>query len=409
MGDTEHRSDRSLGESLCLRGCPELHDVVVDVRCAGEGLHGRVVEVGHLVGHAGLDRRRARPDLLAELPPVFQSVHQLPFDGRVIKLGTPALPGRHDRDDRDPGMPERVGDHRDEITGVARCGALEVQDVDHAGQLSRFGVVHAHEAGAEHRAVQHGGLHRAGHVDVDAEQRRAVRLARDVQALGFGADQPPTPAWLGAGFGDGEHRSLGSEIAVGCGMLSAGHPAACCDTTPDGNAPAVRRCLDEHRPRRCACDRHRSPPPANAPAPGGELGLPNVRWMRVGNAVGCHLHPNRREVEVQLFGQDHRERRVHALPHLGGGYAQRDHTLRIDAHIRTEPLAVRTAIGRTLRVVLEEFGRDRECEPEEQAAGRTQDVAAREVDHGVLVGGGCGAMGWGISSAARRIAFLILA
>ncbi len=78
------------------------------------------------------------------------------------------------------GGPCMVADHGHAV--------VDADHLTHAGNLLRVGVVDGGERAAEHRAIHDGGVHHAGHADIEAEHCRAVYFSGRVETLGGRAD-----------------------------------------------------------------------------------------------------------------------------------------------------------------------------------------------------------------------------
>ena len=123
-----------------------------------------------------------------------------------------------------------------------------------------------------------------------------------------------------------------------------------------GNAPRLRRRLDEHRARGRAGLAQHLPHAAHAVAAGSELLTAEVR-VAVFRIGACPLGLDLRPVEVELLGDEHRHRRHHALPHLehrehdphGVVGVDLDPDVRLEDAGGLERLAVRRTEGDTCR------------------------------------------------------------
>ncbi len=74
------------------------------------------------------------------------------------------------------------------VIGDDRHGVVELCDLMHAGHLQRRRLIERGERAAEHRRGGDGRDLHARQLDVDAEHRRAVDLAGDIEPLGRRAD-----------------------------------------------------------------------------------------------------------------------------------------------------------------------------------------------------------------------------
>ena len=156
-------------------------------------------------------------------------------------------------------------------------GVVELRHLMHAGHLQRLRVVERGERAAEHRGSGDGRDLHARHLDVDAEHRRAVDLAGNIEPLGRRADDAELAGVLERDVGrDGQLGCIVDQRAVGDALLARAwttYPAR-------WSAPPHRR-------------RASSPPPRPAlPAPRRRLGAAANR--RHGWKTNCLSSARRR-------------------------------------------------------------------------------------------------------------------
>ncbi len=221
----------------------------------------------------------------------------------------------------------------------------------------------------------HGGEH-AGEVDVQAELGPAGRFGGRIQALGSAfPEQIELRRILELDvLRRRELRRLFGELAVG-ELLAAlvDHHALFRAAVGGIGFPGFRGRGDEHRARRRARLAHRLPVPAHRGRSAGRLHAED----RIGERLidPRLLDPHPRPVGVQLLGDQHGNRRVHALAHLGETAHHGDIVVRRDAQIGAHP--------RLLPGALSEPGRARQGEADDEASaghrGGLEEFAARGI------------------------------
>ena len=309
--------------------------------------------------------------------------------GAVERAGRPLLPLDADRPRAALGVPAGAAHDRQRRRRAA-VGA-ETNDTLDARQRQRRRDVDRAGAAAEHRAMPDGGEEQVGRPNVDAKPRRAVALGDDVDARRRGADQPPRLARLQLHLAGRRRRGDAGELAVmrraagGMADDAVAHEQLAGRLLPDD-----RRRVDEPRPRGRGGQTQHVPGVDHARRAAGEvdaelagdlgdhplarlrgralvpgLGLARMEVRQAGDhrrhvavqAVGRRgeqAHP--RERHVELLGDEHRQRRVGALPHLAAVHGQHDGAVAgdldpaVEAHLagvdgervdRAEPVARR--------------------------------------------------------------------
>ena len=193
--------------------------------------------------------------------------------------------------------------------------AGEQEGVDHAGQLADRLQIGGQRLGAEHRRLlQHRHAH-AGQLLVQRVKRLAVHDGLGVQLHDRLTDQLELAAGLEAqarGVGQGQPGGLGGELRV-TGLALAGRVR---DLGPRRaqlagiDLPALRRRLHQQPARHAAGAAQRLPGVRD----GAAAARPGVELARVPMAV---LDLDLVQTHIQLLGQQHQERGLHALAHLG--------------------------------------------------------------------------------------------
>src|SRR5882762_3957865 len=226
--------------------------------------------------------------------------------------------------------PVAIGEHRH--------AARDLHHLAHAANGLRLRVVDRGGLAARHgRVSDHRGEH-AGEVDVQAELGFARRFG--------GAVQAPRPALA-------EQRELArvleldvlrrrelrrffSELAVGKLLAALVHYRALLGPAFGGvGFPGFRSRGDQHRARCRARLAHRLPVPAHRGRSAGRLHAED----RIGERLidpGL-LDPDPRPVSIQLLGDQHRDRGVHALAHLREAAHHGDVVVRRDTQIGAYP------------------------------------------------------------------------
>ncbi len=267
---------------------------------------------------------------------------------------------------RGPGV---VGDHRHpgRQVGRDRLARLRARHHDHrthAWHGTRRGVVEARDAAVKIRATQHHRDARLGLLDVDAVARAAGDDVRGVHYAPRLADHAVLGRLL-------ERHGLGGERKL---------RGRSCERRvrqpPPVRVKRMRRCgLDRFH---CNAPLRRGGMPQQPAGLGAELpefrpavgdaraaarALGSEAPARLGAAkVDHHRHlldRDQRPVGIQLFGEDHGQRSLDALPDLGARRADHDAVVRLDADQDAE----RVLCWRRRR-----FGRLPECGREHQRA-----------------------------------------
>ena len=248
--------------------------------------------------------------------------------------------------------PRRRGDDAD--AAPRRLGAvrLDGHDVLHAGDRLRLRRVEARHLRAERRRAEDAGVEHPRQADVDA----VVGLADDevgvVDAVRFLAD-------------DGELRRILErdvfrhvDLRGGLGELAERRflRAVRDDAVADRDllrvdAPLRRGGADEHRPRGRAGLAHRRPHRPHAAAAARPHAA--VLLVEVG-LTDADVLPLR----IHLLGHDHRQRRAHALAHVGLRHVDGDEAVGADLDERAEGMR---GIGDRCR--------SRELQAEDEAGG----------------------------------------
>ena len=207
-----------------------------------------------------------------------------------------------------PGSGARVGRELD--------GAVDHQDLAHARHLLYLVEVGGFDFAAKDRALLDRGVEHARQRDIDAEERLAaddgvgvdagLGLANDGVVLGvFERDVVEDRAGKRGGFG--------GELSVGGDL-----PVALCRTQPalvvhseSGDGPSCRSCGYEHLAAGRSYAAQRVPGLGSGRAAAGGLAA-------VGGFVEVGLfHADVLPVDVELFGDEHRQLGLDALAHFG--------------------------------------------------------------------------------------------
>ena len=362
LQDLRHRAARA---ERVLGSGPHVADAVACPDGAVHRFHRRVGEVGNPVfgvdalrrtGERGVDIAvfdlrlvvavgQRRRDVVAEL-----RVDAFLIDG-ILAVGGPS--DVH-RGKRLASVPVAVRHHRN--------GVYQVDHVEDARHGSRGLIVERLHRGAEDRRSQGGGDLEILHFGVDAEQRAAIDLGRNVQARSGGADQPvfvrrlqPRLRW---------RRDFGSrrgELGVGrfAAALRVGDPAVAQRQFVRRHAPGRSGGFGKHLPCRGPGRAHgMEAAVAHARAAAGDLQIHRLAELQEGavhradqgvrqvhvakdealgqRVVGVFLvrrrflHAHVLPIRVQLVRQHLRQHRVDALAHLGVGNDCGDAVVRRD-------------------------------------------------------------------------------
>jgi hypothetical protein len=210
---------------------------------------------------------------------------------------------------------------------------VEHDDIAHAGHGARIRIIDARGPSAQRRRTLDRSAQHPLRARVDAVRRPSRDDVRDADGSRRSADDVELRWVLQRGrFGDRQLRGVAREFAV------VRRPAARIVMHAPGCGPAFR---GRHTPPRCrgfaqhvtrcrarATQRRPSFPHARAAA--GALPAERALIERRGN--DGDLRPR----HVQLIGDDHRQRRERALPHLDLGREHDDAAVRLDAQPRRE-------------------------------------------------------------------------
>ena len=263
------------------------------------------------------------------------------------------------------GTPPGVGHHGHAVG--------DLHHIDHAGHGLGLGRIHRFNGAANHRALLQRGVNHAGQLHVNAELGCAVDFGRCVQAPCRFADDGELARVFDGGLL--RHRQLGrcgSELPIrGFLTFGANHHAIDGFELAAVNFPFVSRCADQHLAHLRAADAELFPSVAHRSGAAGELRAADQR-------VAIHLgirrsdgHLHLAEINVELFGDQHRQRGVNTLAHFGAGRNQGDGVVIGDVH---------PGIGRVHRACRFRH-RERQGETHEQPAtangGGFQEGAAR--------------------------------
>ncbi len=327
-GQADRLRHRDLRRALGLGGSPDVAPVGPHVRRGVHRLHRRVVEIRHLVdgldlrGGAGeracrvalLPRHRALPGGKLLEPPRNGSAAParvrpfVPLDLQrpAACEGLPVRVGHHGDPGLDAGRPRPVG----RLTDRAR----DLHDVPHAGHGAGGARVVALHPPAEGGGPRHRGDEHPGHGDVDPVGRAPVHLRRRIQPPHGSPQDPEVLRVLERG---GVRRREGGRLVRELPVAEAPAARPVHDLTALGpaagalDAPSLRSRSDQHltgRGARCA-QQLIGAPHAGAAA---RAHPPHPRARVCGDVPEA----NQRPLGLQLLGEDHREGRVRALPHL---------------------------------------------------------------------------------------------
>jgi hypothetical protein len=294
-------------------------------RGAVHRLERRVVEEGRVI--LGLDPLRGRGERGLDLavvprhrnPGILQAeAHELAdarSGGRAVRARVP-----FDRQELQhlARAPPVVGDYRDRV--------LELHHADEAAQAQDPLVWDGNELPAEHRALRDGGVGHAGELHVDAEHRLADHLVVDVEAVRRAAEEVPVLGVLELHLARRlELRGGGRDLAEADlpARRSVNDGAVLSVAVRRVDLPALRRGGDQHlargraglaevflrsADRLAAAGRHRAPDAVAA------------QVLRARDELGAHFSP----VALELLGDQHRQPRRAALPHLRARDADQD-------------------------------------------------------------------------------------
>ncbi len=233
-----------------------------------------------------------------------------------------------------------IADHGDRV--------IDFDDLAHAGNLLRVGIVDAGERAAEHRAIGDGRVDHVGHAHVQSEHSGAVYFLRRIEALHRGADQLEIfrifqrHVLRRGQFRRGVHQLSVTNAAV-AGRMN--HLPGFCMTAGRIDLPLLRGRADQYGACGRAGTAHRLPGIADRRRTAGEL----AAEQRVHEEFFVRrrvIERDRVERHFELFGDQHRDRRIHALPHLDLRHHQRDFARRVDLDegVRLEHAVLRRLI-----------------------------------------------------------------
>ena len=383
-----------------LRAHPQLGAVAVQLHGAVQRLHRRVRQVGE--DELGLDAQRRtgqrrhvgvevpRPRLLGQRAELRQQRRAVGLLDRAV---VPLQPQRFAALAR---RPEAVGDDGHALGAAVQRHA---QHGAHAGHRARGAVVHAGQLRAEHRRARHHGRQHARQPHVDAVGLLAAALGAGVQPGRRTADQPEVGRVLQ--HHPGRHRlarGVGGERAVGqAAAVGRQHLAGARAQRGHVELPALRGGRQQHgaRPGAEFAVLHEAVLQRRGAA--GEVHAP--QRVGIGRVVAAVAAAHARPVGVELFGQQHRQRGLHALAELEPVDGDGDGAVGRDLHE-----------GRgLLRRLQRGFGgrgrggqrRGQHTEREAAAAGELQELAARQ-RRGLVVAG-LGLVQGAVPQAAQRV------
>ncbi len=308
-------------------GVLRLHRRMCDERIAVEAFHRlcrlreRPIGISTVVdgGRRGLTRnlRRARH---APLPAVLRRLGFVPADAQLLPRAERGPGGAcHDRD---PG--HDLGD-------VAV--ALDHEGVLHAGQRLHFLQIRLGHLSAHCWALLENCVKHPRHDLVDSEERLASDQRAIVHTADAGAEQHVVLSVLeleAALGGNGQGgRSVGelavAELALG---RSVQHAALLGPALGLGHTPLLGGGRHQHASRR------RAGPAQLIPGGGNRARPPRALTPVYGRVDPRLLHAHARPVGIELFGDDHRERRLDTLSDLRTLRVDQDRSVRADAQER---------------------------------------------------------------------------
>ena len=264
---------------------------------------------------------------------------------------------------RGPGV---VRDHRE-----PRRDRRDQPDSRDRGRRRR---VEGAQSPAGDRAPDHAREAHPGTADVARVHRLPAHDAGTVHAAPVAADQPELRRALERRIlGDGARGGRLDELAVAerAARRRVHHAPPLRAARAGLHAPARGGRGDQHLARRGAGLRQRKPERADAAAAGrAEAGVVRPRHRL--------LEKDGVDVDLELLGDDHRQRGPHALSHLGLAYGQDDPAGGVDADPRVR---AERGGGAGIRARESLHGGSREAHAEHEAAGGDgrdpQEVAAR--------------------------------
>ena len=233
-----------------------------------------------------------------------------------------------------------IADHGDRV--------VNFDDLAHAGNFLRVGIVDTCERAAEHRAVRDRRVDHVRHAHVQSEHGGAVHFLRRIEALHGGADQLEVfrifqrHVLRRGQFRRGIHQLSVTDAAI-AGRMN--HLPGFCMTACRIDLPLLRGSADQYGACGRAGTAHRLPGIADRRRTAGEL----AAEQRVHEELFIRrrvIERDRVERHFELFGDQHRDRRIDALPHLDLRNHQRDFARRVDLdkRVRREHTVLRRLV-----------------------------------------------------------------
>ena len=321
-----------LGPREGLGADPDFAAVLADMDRAVHRLHRRVREERNLIGR--LDLGHGTRHRAVDIADVLRDGPRL--ERRLLEFG-------RDRFGREPGMRTVVPFDRQGFEALLRGahvvgnhgdGIIEPHDLAHALDGLGRGIVDALHAAAEYRRLREGRDLHAGRPDIDAVDGRSIDLRRRVETLGRGADQLEILRSL--------ERDVVRAPASAPHRRRARHTRYVCRSARESLRRVRARQVAGSTFQRCAAAAT-SMVRAIAPAWRSGCHAPRIAFelpvactpssgigveLFVGRGV---LQPHLVEVHLQLFGDQHRDRRIGALAHFDIGHGQDDLAVTSDA------------------------------------------------------------------------------
>jgi hypothetical protein len=229
---------------------------------------------------------------------------------------------------RDPHIAQRRA--RDpEVVGDDGHTLADVHDLLHAGTLLGDARVERDDLAADHRALRERGVDHAGLREVDAEDGLAARLVGAVEARQLLADHLELVGGLQLdGCGHRLLRRVRRHLRV-AGAIGAGDEHAVLDAHVAGrHVPLRRGGGDEHHAAGGTRLAQRLPRIADAGAAAGDLAAEKL--VDVDGVDACLHDLHRARIDLELFGEQHRERRGDVLPHLVAVASEHNHAVGLD-------------------------------------------------------------------------------
>jgi hypothetical protein len=339
-----------LRELLRLRADMDVAAVCADIRRAVHGLHRCVRQHGQLVqGAHPAVRFFERANRIAigargKRGATLQRAAQRGADAGIVEpgIGT-GVPADLERIARLQRLPVVIRDHDD--------AARTIQHLAHARHFLCRGRIECARRAAEGRTLRQRGVQHPRQLDIDAELRAAVDFRWCIEPREAASDQPEIPGLLEF------HLFRQRQLRGGLGELAIGHRFAVRsgDRAISGVAVAWRhspglRCGAEQQDARLRTSRAQLHPRVrHAVAGAGDLAA--IALVDVGIADRRGDDADRADPDLKLLGDQHRQRGVHALAHLGAIHQHRDRIVpgypqpRIELAARRLARASRAAAG----------------------------------------------------------------